>query len=122
MAKYPKRYRNIFHSCEICQNTRNVPKEIVDSKWPHTSYPFERIHLDFFHLNGKTFLILVDAYSKFIDINIMKTTVVSAVIGELQKFLRDVMYLLIGLNRHNLTCKIVIYVSTKCHSIKNILR
>lgn len=76
------------HSCEICQNTRNVPKEIVDSKWPHTGYPFERIHLDFFHLNGKTFLILVDAYSKFIDINIMKTTVVSAVIGELQKISR----------------------------------
>lgn len=47
-------------NCEICQQTRNVPKEIVNTKWPKTKLPFERIHLDFFHLNGKNFLIIID--------------------------------------------------------------
>lgn len=72
--------------CEICQQTRNVPKEIVNSKWPSVSYPFERIHLDFFYLNGTTFLIVVDAYSKFVEIVIMKSTVVNALIEKLSKF------------------------------------
>lgn len=71
-------------NCEICQSTRSVPKEIVKTKWQPASFPFERVHLDFFFSNGKTFLILVDAYSKFVEIAIMKTTVVNSLIKELQ--------------------------------------
>lgn len=58
--------------CEICQATRSVPKEIASTKWPNVSYPFELIHLDFFYMNGKTFLILVDAYNKFVEINMFE--------------------------------------------------
>lgn len=77
---------NYAHNCDICQSTRNVPKEIVKTTWPSTSYPFERIHLDFFHLRGTTFLILVDSYSKFVEISIMQSTVVSALIKKLTIF------------------------------------
>lgn len=73
-------------NCEICQKTRSVPNEIVSTKWPSVSYPFERVHLDFFYLNGTTFLIVIDAYSKFVEIAIMKSTVVNAFIDKLSKF------------------------------------
>lgn len=49
-------------------------------------YPFERIHLDFFHFRGKTFLILSDAYSKDIEIVLMKNTAILAFLKELNKF------------------------------------
>ena len=35
-------------SCLICQQTQNVPKEICSTTWPITTYPFKRVHLDFF--------------------------------------------------------------------------
>lgn len=73
-------------NCEICQQTRSVPKEIVKTKWPQTSIPFERIHTDFFHLNGRNFLIVVDSFSKYVEIVMMKTTVTNAVIDKFQKF------------------------------------
>lgn len=72
--------------CNVCQMTRNVNKEVVTSSWPQTTYPFERIHLDFFMLAGRTFLILVDSYSKYIEVKSMKRTTAHCLLDELQKF------------------------------------
>lgn len=52
-------------SCFVCQSTLNVPKEVVTSKWEESTYPFERVHTDFFHLHGKTYILYVDTYSKY---------------------------------------------------------
>lgn len=81
-----KDIESFVHNCEICQSTRNVPKEIVKTKWSSTNYPFERIHLDFFYLKGTHFLILIDAYSKFVEIAIMRNTVANSLIEKLNKF------------------------------------
>ncbi|XP_038116864.1 uncharacterized protein K02A2.6-like [Culex quinquefasciatus] len=56
--------------CEVCSKTGRMPKKVY-SKWPEASRPFERVHLDFFHFAGKTFLIVVDAYSKWIDVRLI---------------------------------------------------
>lgn len=72
--------------CVACQQTQKIPSQEQSSRWPKTSYPFERIHIDFFHLSGKTFLLIVDAYSKLCDVKLMGLTNVSAVIEKLQEF------------------------------------
>lgn len=65
---------NFVKSCLTCQQTRNVKKEVIESKWPRCTYPFERLHIDFFHFEGKTFLIIFDVFSKFIDVILMSKT------------------------------------------------
>lgn len=79
-----KDINNYVDSCLICQQSQNVKKEVVTSTWPQTDFPFQRIHVDFFHLWGKTFLLLVDTYSKFCDVQIMSSTNAHAVIEKLR--------------------------------------
>lgn len=75
-------------SCRVCNETQNVAKEIVTSRWPPTSYPFERIHIDFFSFQNKYFLIVVDSYTKFIEVKAMKSLHASAVIDHLEDLFR----------------------------------
>ena len=49
-------------------------KKQVFRNWENSTFPFERIHLDFFHLKGKTYLVLVDIFSKWIRVKLMKKT------------------------------------------------
>lgn len=77
---------NFVSGCKICQQTLNVIREVCSTKWPNAKFPFERIHLDFFHTNGTNCLILVDAYSKYVEIVVMTTTNIGALIGKLLKF------------------------------------
>lgn len=58
----------------------------METKWPDSAYPFERIHLDFFHLKGKNFLLIVDSFSKYIQIYILKTYTAAVVIERLTQF------------------------------------
>lgn len=74
-------------NCLICQKTSNHKKEIVETEWSQATYPFERIHIDFFHLKGKNFLIIVDAFSKLVEIQILQTYTAIKVIEKLKKFM-----------------------------------
>lgn len=74
------------NSCIVCQKTRdNVSSKVQDSKWSPAKYPFERIHIDFFDFAGKKYLLVVDAFSKFIDIKVMNSTTAIKVIDQLMK-------------------------------------
>lgn len=66
-------------SCPVCQVTLRVPKEIVTTTWKESKYPFDRVHIDFFHFKGKEFLIYFDSYSKYCDIVLMHSTVAKSV-------------------------------------------
>lgn len=72
-------------NCEACQILCKNNAKKVYGKWPETKRPFERIHLDFFHFKGKTFLIIIDAYSKWMDVKQMTKTNAVNVIKELLK-------------------------------------
>lgn len=72
--------------CMRCQEFSNVPPKPVVSSWPKTSAPWERLHADFFHFQGKSFLILVDAFSKFIEVKCMKLTNAERVIAVLDRW------------------------------------
>lgn len=62
------------NNCLICQQTLPNKNGPVTSKWYSTTYPFERVHIDFASQAGKTFLIISDAYSKYCDVKLMTTT------------------------------------------------
>lgn len=70
--------------CNECQAMQTTPSKTPLSKWNETKTFFERIHMDFFHLNNKTFLLVVDAYSRWFDVKLMTTTTSEKVINELR--------------------------------------
>lgn len=47
--------------CSVCQQTRKKAKDSSLVPWPKTTYPMERVHLDFFYFNHKTYFLFVDA-------------------------------------------------------------
>lgn len=76
--------RNIedfVNSCVPCQALQNGPKAIF-TKWRETTYPFERIHVDFCKIGSITILVL---FSKWIDCKIMKKTDAKTVCEELRQ-------------------------------------
>lgn len=77
---------NMIKSCEICNCTSRVPKEKVESKWPEAKQTFERVHVDLFYFRNDNYLILVDAYSKFIDVKVLRKTDANLVIFKLGEF------------------------------------
>jgi transposase InsO family protein len=72
-------------NCEACQVLKKDNKKKVFKEWPQTARPFQRIHMDFFHLQGKTFLIIIDAFSRWLEIISMSKTNAEAVIRELNR-------------------------------------
>ncbi|XP_062560914.1 uncharacterized protein K02A2.6-like isoform X1 [Armigeres subalbatus] len=59
--------------CQICLQTSTAPKPASDTSWIPTSRPFSRIHADFFHFEHRVFLLVVDSFSKWLEIDLMKT-------------------------------------------------
>ncbi|CAI6364864.1 unnamed protein product [Macrosiphum euphorbiae] len=60
--------KNIVESCEVCLKYRNN-----NAKEPMISHavpdlPWQKLGIDLFHHNDKTYLLVVDYYSKFIEI------------------------------------------------------
>ncbi|UYV63280.1 K02A2.6-like [Cordylochernes scorpioides] len=61
-------------SCSTCmENTSKLPKQEF-TEWTPPNKVWKRIHLDYFYFAGKTFLILVDAHSNWIECQIVPNT------------------------------------------------
>ncbi|XP_064464135.1 uncharacterized protein K02A2.6-like [Ornithodoros turicata] len=61
-------------ACELCQGYQraNPQQPLLDRNIPDR--PWERIAMDFFHLNDSTYLILIDYFSKFVEVKKMEAT------------------------------------------------
>lgn len=59
-------------TCEVCQQTQNFTNNNALLPWPKAPCNFYRIHIDFFHKCGHTFLILIDCKSKWLEVKLMK--------------------------------------------------
>ena len=72
--------------CEVCKlNQKNPPKTAIHP-WIPATEPFERIHIDFCQFEKDNWLVLVDAFSKWVEIiNMRKTTDSPATIRELRR-------------------------------------
>lgn len=67
-------------SCEICQQVEARGSGIKPIQRPETSKPFERIHVDFFYFKAKQYFLLMDVYSKWLEVFILKKSTASEVI------------------------------------------
>lgn len=76
------------NGCEACQAVSERPKQRVLSTWPPTFTPFERVHVDFGHFQGKTILVLVDVFSKYIEARVMNGTTAEKLIDSLEDIFR----------------------------------
>ncbi|XP_055599178.1 uncharacterized protein K02A2.6-like [Uranotaenia lowii] len=59
-------------NCDICNSRAIIPKKKIESKWSPATRPFSRLHIDFFHYSSHTFLLIVDSFSKWLEVIWMK--------------------------------------------------
>ena len=73
-------------SCSSCQENRNSPPEAPIHPWPWPSRPWSRLHIDFAGplKNNTMLLIIIDAFSKWIEVFPMTTVTSSATISKLK--------------------------------------
>ena len=58
----------MVRSCVHCAQTANSPVKVPLTPWPDPEKPWTRIHLDLAEpRKGKAFLVVVDAFSKYVD-------------------------------------------------------
>ena len=77
---------DLVAQCSVCQMTRNSRMDNTISKWPDVQIPLQRVHIDLFFFGGQTFLILMDAYSKYMDIHKLNISNAQNVIGKIKIF------------------------------------
>lgn len=64
-----KKIEGLIGSCETCRKNRENPPKVEVRPWPKSKYPFERVHIDYCGpINGDNFLILIDTYSKWLEV------------------------------------------------------
>ena len=63
---------NFVKTCSVCCQMNVVPKQVPHSNWIPTTKPFTRIHADFFYFDKKVFLVFVDSFSKWLEVEYMK--------------------------------------------------
>ncbi|KFD46136.1 hypothetical protein M513_12978 [Trichuris suis] len=72
-------------TCSPCQQNRHDPPRENLNRWPEAEAPWSRIHVDFFGpFQGKMFFIVVDAFSKWVEVNIVPTVSSKAAISSLR--------------------------------------
>jgi transposase InsO family protein len=78
----------IVSHCVPCQQTQNVSKEKVTTKWRKSTKPMERLHTDLFHVEGKECLLIIDTFTKFIEAVPLSKSDTRNVLEELFKFFK----------------------------------
>lgn len=73
----------MISECPVCRQLKPVPARAPLTPWPFPPVPWYRVHLDFFGpLQGKMFLVIVDAYTKWIECFPLNSGYGSAVVIE----------------------------------------
>ena len=81
-----KDIENIAKACRSCQSHRNAPPPAPLHPWTWPTKPWQRIHIDFAGpFLGKSFLVVVDAHSKWPEIFDMSTTSATQTIATLRQ-------------------------------------
>lgn len=69
--------------CQVCQSTRPAKSAGPLQPWRYPTKVWERIHADYAFKDGVNLLVLVDAYSKWIEVFIMTSTTTARTLGKL---------------------------------------
>ena len=70
--------------CSTCITNRNKQPQPPLITRPLPEYPWQRIGADLFEVNNKHFLVIVDMYSRFIEISYLTTTTATNVIAKIK--------------------------------------
>ena len=107
-TKLDKDIEQLVKSCRHCQAVQNVPPVAPLHPWIWPAEPWKRIHIDFVGpFCGRTFLVIVDSYSKWPEIIQMKSTTTAATVIHLRKLfsaygLPEQLFPIMGHNSHPL--------------------
>ena len=81
-----KQLEYLTRTCTKCQLAAKSPRKSILSSWPVPDSPWSYLHIDFAGpTNGQSFLVIVDAYSKWPEIFPMSRTTSEETISKLQK-------------------------------------
>ena len=59
---------DLFAECSECQRHANRSAKEDGHNWAYPNAAFERVHLDYAEYEGEYYLVVVDAFSKWIDV------------------------------------------------------
>ena len=77
---------NEVKTCDVCQSHRDLPVASPLHPWQWPSGPWSRIHVDYAGpFLGKMFLIIIDAYSKWLEIHMMSSSTSEATVQKLRE-------------------------------------
>ena len=67
-----KNVESLVNACSSCKKVENQPPKCTDHAWTWPTHAIDRVHMDFFGpFFNKTFLIMVDRYSKWVEVEVM---------------------------------------------------
>ena len=76
--------KNKIENCEIClRNSNNNRKQPLMNHEPVT-LPFEKVGIDLAEFDGKKLLVVVDYYSKFVEIAFLNSTTANVIVKHLK--------------------------------------
>ena len=76
-AWFPKidlQIEEMVMDCKECAKVVNEPPKSLVHRWSWAAKPMDRIHIDYFEFEAMFFLIMVDSYSKWMEVKEMKKT------------------------------------------------
>lgn len=77
----------ISKSCTLCLQNRDNPPKVEGNRWPKPTGPGVRVHVDFFGpINNMYFLVIVDAYSKWLFVKRMPNITTEATICAFREY------------------------------------
>lgn len=85
--KMDEAIEGVSRSCQTCQLNQPRPAKAIPHPWTAPTTPWERIHLDFCTFYGFQWLLVVDAFSKWIEVVNMRDNIKA---GNLIKKLREI--------------------------------
>lgn len=73
-------------SCAQCASVRSAPPRAVPAPWPAETGPWKRVHIDYLSIGQRTYLVVVDSFSKWLECLFMNGgTSTRALIGKLKE-------------------------------------
>ena len=73
-------------SCDKCQSNQSAPAEAPLHPWEWPGLPWSRMHIDYAGpYKGEMFLVVVDAYSKWLEVHRMRSITSTATIEKLRE-------------------------------------
>ena len=66
-----RRIEEMVKNCNECLKVAREPHKSITHPWSYPIKPMDRIHLDFCEYDGQVYLVLVDSFSKWMDVSLI---------------------------------------------------